>query len=509
MTRQGGPKRPGGPGRRGPGKGESGRRGPGAGGPGRRGARPGGRGRGPGAPSGRPGAPDRIGGPPRRGGPPRPGGRPRPGEARRPVRPAPTPPPPLSPPPGLRLAEIDELELVIEKLVAGGDGLGRHYGVPIFVPRTAPGDRVRVRLVERRPDYGRGEVVELLAAGAGRREAPCPHFVECGGCDLQHLEASAQVQLKVLAAAETLARIARVELPRPEVIAGAPWRYRIRTQLHTRRSGEGWEVGYYARGSRRLVPIRECRVLESRLEEAALALASRLGAEAPERVDLAVGEDGEVAAAPPQPGFEGRELHRTVAGFELAYDARCFFQGHVGLLETLVERAVGTATGELAFDLYGGVGLFALPLARHYRRVVTVEADRVAGRYARRNARLASPGEIEVVARAVESWIEGGLPADADRVLVDPPREGLAPAVRRALVERPPRRLTYVSCHAAALGRDLAALAPAFAVESLAFLDLFPQTGHLETVAQLVRRERAGGPGASGPAVSSSGGDAC
>ncbi|MCB1008399.1 MAG: class I SAM-dependent RNA methyltransferase, partial [Acidobacteria bacterium] len=290
------------------------------------------------------------------------------------------PAPPAAPPPGLRLAEIDELDLRIEKLVAGGDGLGRLDGVPIFVPRTAPGDRVRVRLVERRPDYGRGEVVELLAPGAGRREPPCPHFADCGGCDLQHLEVGAQLRAKALAAAETLARIARIELPRPDVIAGDPWRYRIRTQLHTRRSGGGWEVGYYARGSRRLVPIRECRVLVPELEEAALGLASRLGDEAPERIDLAVGDEGSVAAAPPAAGLEGGELHRTVAGFPLAYDARCFFQGHVGLLETLVERAVGSAEGELAFDLYGGVGLFALPLARRYRRVVTVEADRVAGR---------------------------------------------------------------------------------------------------------------------------------
>lgn len=195
-----------------------------------------------------------------------------------------------------------------------------------------------------------------------------------------------------------------------------------------------------------------------------------------------------MTAAPAVPGLDEGELRRRVAGFDYSYDARCFFQGHQGLLEALVERAVGEERGELAFDLYGGVGLFALPLAARYGRVVTVEADRIASRYAKRNARAARLGNVETVARSVDTWIGEALPADADRVLVDPPRQGLSAAVRAVLAERPPRRLTYVSCHAAALARDLVALGPGFAVESLVFVDLFPQTGHLETVVQLVRR---------------------
>jgi len=122
--------------------------------------------------------------------------------------------------------------------------------------------------------------------------------------------------------------------------------------------------------------------------------------------------------------------------------------------------------------------------------------ERLSARFARANARRIrdrSPArggrqpEVEVVPQAVESWI-GELPEGAARVVVDPPRSGLAMAVRRALVERRPERLTYVSCHAATLARDLAQLTPAFAVESVVLLDLFPQTGHMETVVQMVRR---------------------
>jgi len=398
--------------------------------------------------------------------------------------------PPEAAPVGMRLAEVEEVELRIEKLVAGGEGLGRLDGVPIFVARTAPGDRVRARLVTRRPDFGRAEVLELLEPGPGRREPPCPHFADCGGCDLQHLDERHQLRYKVEAAVETLRRLARIEIPPPaEVVTGESWGDRTRAQLHTAPLGAGVQAGYHARGSRRVVPITTCPVLDPALESEAVRLGRRLGAGAPARIDLAVGGDRRVAAAPAVEGLGEGELRRVVAGFEYAYDARCFFQGHQGLLDALVERAVGEWRGDLALDLYGGVGLFALPLATRYARVVTVEADRIASRYARKNARAAKLGGIETVARSVDTWLAEGLPEDADRALVDPPRQGLSAPVRGLLAARPPRRLTYVSCHAAALARDLQTLAPSFAIESLVFFDLFPQTGHLETVVQLVRRD--------------------
>jgi 23S rRNA (uracil1939-C5)-methyltransferase len=170
-----------------------------------------------------------------------------------------------------------------------------------------------------------------------------------------------------------------------------------------------------------------------------------------------------------------------------ASDARVFFQGHRGLLASLVERVVGEWEGEEAFDLYCGVGLFTVALARRYRRVLGVEGDAVAARQARRNARRNRAAQVTVATRALESWAHE-LPPEAARVVVDPPRAGLGPRLRRALRERPPRRLTYVSCHPATLARDLRELDAAFAVEGLTALDLFPQTGHMETVAQLVRR---------------------
>ena len=382
------------------------------------------------------------------------------------------------------LARVDEIEMVIERIVSGGEGLGRFQGIPIFVARSAPGDRLRVRLTERKPDYGRAEIVEILEVGPDRREPPCPYFARCGGCDLQHLDDEAQVAARASATRETLERLGGLDLAESiPVIEGPAWAYRLRTQLHVEIDGDNVQVGYFERGSHLLVPVEACPVCVPELETAILDLRDRPAGTMPQRVDLACG-DGALTAAPVIEGFPRGEVSLVVAGQTLAFDARCFFQGNLHLLDSLVECVVGEWTGNQAFDLYGGVGLFALATAAKYERVTLVESDRIAARYARLNARRNRATSVEVVHSAVESWL-GLLPRSTDRVIVDPPRAGLSRAIRARLRKRPPQRLTYVSCHPAAMARDLKALSDVFRLEELTFVDLFPQTGHMEAVAQL------------------------
>jgi len=387
-----------------------------------------------------------------------------------------------------RLASLDELEVEVEKLIAGGDGLARFEGIPLFIPRSAPGDRLRIRLVERRPDYGRAEIVEILEPGPGRREPPCPFFGRCGGCDLQHLEDDLQVELKAAAVGETLRRLGGLSETLPvRVVAGQPWGYRVRTQLHTSSDQGAIGVGYHSRRSTEVVSVDQCPVLVPELEGVLSTLPGYLSEDGPRRLDLLVGEDDALSTAPVVPGLPHGDVRLRVGDLEFALDARCFFQAHRQLLPTLVDIAVGDWTGREAFDLYAGVGLFSLPLARNYGRVIAVEGDRVAARFARRNAQDRRFKELEVVSRAVEGWIDE-LPENAERVIVDPPRSGLSKRVRAVLCAKAPGRLTYVSCHAGTLARDLRVLGEVYSIEELVLLDLFPQTGHMEGVAQLVLR---------------------
>ncbi|HVS65884.1 MAG TPA: TRAM domain-containing protein [Thermoanaerobaculia bacterium] len=395
------------------------------------------------------------------------------------------------------LAQLEETELVIEKLVQGGEGLGRVAGVPVLVPRVAPGDRVLVRIVERRPDYGRAEVVELLEPGPGRRPPPCPVFDRCGGCDLQHLEDELQTRLKVEAAREALQRLGGVIVPKQaRVVRGAAWGYRLRTQVHAERSEreEGSErvaIGYRERRSDRLVETVQCPILEPRLEAVLPRLQQVLAEmdDPPRRIDLAAAAD-RLSFAPSIPGLHNEELEIAIGGHRYRFDARSFFQAHRDLVADLVEVAVGAWEDQegAAFDLYAGVGLFAIPLATRYRTVVAVEGDRVAARYARINARRNRIANLEIEHRTVERFVES-LPDEPARVVVDPPRRGLAERVRRELLRSRARRLTYVSCQPATLARDLRELGDRYELENVVFLDLFPQSAHLETVVQLVLRD--------------------
>jgi 23S rRNA (uracil1939-C5)-methyltransferase len=390
----------------------------------------------------------------------------------------------------VRLAELDEIEVEVEQLVTGGDGLARFEGIPIFVPMSVPGDHLKVRLVQRKPHFGRAEIVEILSPGEGRREAPCAHFATCGGCDVQHIEDSLQSTLKAEATRETLKRLGGIELPaETPVVSGGAWGYRLRTQVHAQVDENGVRVGYRKRKSHELVAIDSCGVCAPDLEKAILDLPEHLVPTSPGRIHLALGDGGAVTVAPVIEGLPHGEVRTSIGEFEYAYDARCFFQGNRYLVGKLVEAVVGEWTGEQAFDLYGGVGLFSLPLARRYESVLLVEGDSVAARYARINSRRNQVADrIEIEHRAVESWLDR-LPAGADRVVVDPPRTGISYRARRQLLAGRPQRITYVSCNPGILARDLKELTELYAVEELIQFDIFPQTAHMEVVVQLVLRD--------------------
>ncbi len=274
-------------------------------------------------------------------------------------------------------------------------------------------------------------------------------------------------------------------MPPPEVVTAEAWGYRLRAQLHAGAGASGRpEVGYYARGSRELVPVDRCPILVPELEEALADLAAALPDEPPRRLDLAAGREGRWTMAPVVAGLPRGPVELKIGEHTYRYDARAFFQGHRQLLPQLIETAVGSWGGAAACDLYAGVGLFTLALGRRYERVVAVEADPAAARYARINARSNDLESIEILTLRAEAALER-LPA-CDRLLVDPPRAGLSREVRDGLLALRPERLTYVSCDPPTLARDLRRLTAAYRVESWTLLDLFPQTGHMEAVVQLV-----------------------
>jgi len=361
----------------------------------------------------------------------------------------------LTPAPG------DELELAIERLAAGGDGVGHSDGLAVFVPRAAPGDRLRVRVTESQRRFARAEVAAVLEPGPARREAPCPYYGRCGGCSWLHLRESAQLEARVGIARAALERIAhRADLPEIEVVASPrALGYRARARV----AHAGGRVGFRARGSRELVDVERCAVLDPATQEALARL----------RAATVEGEgESEIR------GIEGAI---ELAGRRLEVAPGAFFQANAALWERWVELVLELCgEGERAVELYCGIGFYTAGLARRFARVVALEGGREAAACAARNS------AAEVVCAPAEVWAPRELaPLAPQLVLLNPPRVGCHIKVSEALARSGARRLVYVSCEPATLARDLARIGRRFRIARLVLIDALPQTHHVELVAAL------------------------
>src|SRR5438105_1734225 len=393
---------------------------------------------------------------------------------------------------GERLRAGAELDVTVERILPGGVGLAHARGQTVFVALAAPGDRARVRVESVRGGLAFASIREVLQPSPARVEPPCPYFGRCGGCDFQQLDYEAQLAAKVEIIRDCLRRVARVEPPLEIPITPAPdaWRYRSRAR---------WQhdplrrlLGYYERGTHRVVDVAECPVaapaVEGRLERLRAALREGRLPEDAREFEAVEGDEG-VSLAPPVEPEDGREQARTIGGERYRFGAGCFFQINHALLEPLVSEGLRDAAGDTALDLYSGVGLFTLPLARLFARVVAVEGHGPAADYARRNLASAALTNARVETSAVGDWLSGHAESfgHADFVLLDPPRAGAEPEAVRGILALRPRHISYVSCDPATLARDLRAFAEGgYRVASVRAFDLFPQTHHVETVVHLL-----------------------
>ena len=382
-------------------------------------------------------------------------------------------------------------EVEVERILPGGMGLAHAAGKTVLVSLAAPGDRVRVRVEREQGNVLFASIEEIVTPSSLRIEPPCPYFGRCGGCDFQQLTYEAQLAVKAEMIRDCLYRIARLESVPEFAVTPSPeqWRYRMRATWQIDR--EQRLFGYYERGSRRVCDVVDCAVLRPRLQETLEDVRATNWREFPRQLkhlDVVEG-DNAVSFAPAFADFETNELSVRIRGEVYRYNAETFFQINPSLLEPLLDFALADASGESVLDLYCGVGLFTLPLARRFTRVVGVEANAAATRFARRNLQHAGLTNARVDTATVTEWFRNSSSRDpVDFVLLDPPRAGAESAVIKGILDLHPARISYVSCDPATLARDLRKLlAGGYLIKSIAGFDLFPQTHHVETVVHLSR----------------------
>lgn len=410
-------------------------------------------------------------------------------------------------------------ELVtITSIAGGGDGVGRlGDGRAIFVPRTAPGEQVRLGSVEKRKNFARGAIGEIVTAGPGRVVPACRHYVDddCGGCQLQHLSYDAQLAAKRSIVGEALRRIGKLDLPDPEIVEAAEeWRYRAKITLAVK-AGRG-TIGFHPQNRPNAVfALRDCHIADLRLMALWRGLVAHLDL-LPERVahiTLRLDREGRrhiVVESSGAPWLKAEEVRRALAGEgdvvcwwqptegaarvmagpATGFPATAFEQVHPemgGLARAWAVAQLGAVADQLVWDLYGGIGDTALALAAGGASVVSVDADEKAITWARTRT---GPGVERI--RFIAGKTEDVLPSLEDppvAVVLNPPRAGLHWDVTLRLTGEPVARLVYLSCDPATLARDLARLSTNYRVTAVKAFDLFPQTAHVETVAVLERPE--------------------
>lgn len=384
------------------------------------------------------------------------------------------------------------IEVTIERIVPRGYGIAHGDGKTIFVALAAPGDRVRAEIVETKGSIAFAEIVQVLEPGPQRINPPCPYFGTCGGCDFQQMSYAEQLASKVEIIRDCLRRIGKIEFDGEIGVIGSPkeLQYRSRAQWHLDTSSKG--IGYYKRNSRELVEIDRCPKLVPPLNEALAKLKSELAWEniwADQAfIDAAVGDENVVSLNSPGV-FDPEDISFTAFGEKFAYSAGVFFQGNQYLVPQLLETALAGAEGRSALDLYCGVGLFSLPMARKFAKVIGVEENPASVAFAKKNAWANGHENTEFRAESVRRFLDGAKVKNVDFILLDPPRAGTEKDTMQNLIRIGAPSISYVACEPSMLARDLRRFdAEGYRIDSITAVDLFPQTHHVETVARLSKR---------------------
>jgi 23S rRNA (uracil1939-C5)-methyltransferase len=394
-------------------------------------------------------------------------------------------------------------EVTVDKWVYGGDSLARVEGRVLLAPFLIPGETARVETQPHGKQMLRGSNPQVLTASPERTGPPCPYFFRCGGCHYQHARYEFQVAQKTEILREQLRRVGHLEYTGEiRAVSARDLGYRNRTQFHT----DGESIGYYEEGTHRLVPIEHCPISAPEINAALAAILEMMRDPRWPRFlrSLELFTNGREVllnildserplarhffdwCAERIPNLAGDSLEYEVGPDVFRVGHTSFFQVNRFLVDALAQAATEGAQGATAMDLYSGVGLFSIRLARQFAAVTAVESGRGAVQDLVENARRAGI-QVEAVKDNVESYL-ATVQTTPDFVLADPPRSGVGKRVVRELVRLAPPRIRLVACDPSTLARDVASLAAGgYALTTVTMVDLFPHTYHIEAIANLER----------------------
>jgi 23S rRNA (uracil1939-C5)-methyltransferase len=371
----------------------------------------------------------------------------------------------------------------IKKIVHGGYGLAFVEDRTIFIPYTAPGDKVEFSAVREKKNVIFGRTERLVEPSPVRREPECPAFETCGGCHLQHLSYDDEIKVKRESILEDLERIGKIKTDFKSVIP-SPSRYGYRSHAIFKVDDER-RAGFLMRESDTLVPFpaQGCLLLPEEMRTAIAAIPPE-GFEPLTEVRVRMDRDGGVhfwglldRVGPP-------EVLMEAGGLMFPVNRDGFFQVNRFLGTSLIELVLSLprTVRRRLLDLYCGAGFFTLPLAKMAQEALGIERDQLAIRNAVAAARLNAVGNVKF--RRADAEREIGRLGGFDLVIADPPRLGLPRPVLQGIIRIKPQDLIFISCDPPTFARDAKALVEAdYILSEIHLVDLFPATYHAEIVA--------------------------
>ncbi|MFP7494420.1 23S rRNA (uracil(1939)-C(5))-methyltransferase RlmD [Terribacillus saccharophilus] len=442
------------------------------------------------------------------------------------------------------------IELTFEDLTHDGDGVGKVDGYPLFVPYALPGETAQVKVIKTKKNFGFGKLMEITKPSPARVEPPCDVYIQCGGCQLQHMSYQLQLEMKQKQVKNAMKKIGHLEhVPvHPALGMDDPWRYRNKIQIPTAERNGEMITGFYRKRSHDIIENMETCVIQDevndRMVEAVRRIASRLGISAYDeethRGDLRhimvrTGQQtnetmivlvtrmnelpyakelvAELHETYPQIKsivqninkertnvILGRKtkllwgeeyIYDTIGDIKFAISAQSFYQVNPAQTKVLYDQALKYANlsgNETVIDAYSGIGTISLFLAQKAKKVYGVEIVPQAVSDAKMNAKLNHMDNAEFYVGKAEEvmpwWKAQGL--NPDVIVVDPPRKGCEEDLLQAMIDMKPKRIVYVSCNPSTLARDLRYLEDGgYETKQVQPVDMFPQTGHIECVAEI------------------------
>lgn len=407
----------------------------------------------------------------------------------------------------------------IDSIAFGGAGLLKDNGLVTFVPFTAPGDVVEVAITKEKKKFREGVLKQILTPSPLRVEPRCPYFGTCGGCQLQHISYEAQLSTKRQSVVDSLLRIGKVS---PEIfqnnftIEGMedPWGYRERIALHL----IDGKLGYYSEDNTTLIEIEECPIFIKEKGSFFKELrhwTSLLDTNG--RVDVLKDKEGKyllyvrLDEITPKvekayrfsqgklPLVSGLEIARLgkwgkdkvaadLVGLKVFYSPKVFIQNNASQSTKIYEEVTRRLHGSYAIlDLYSGIGISSLLLAKQGSKVDAIETSKEAVDWAEINKTINNLPELRFFPTDVERALPNLLQKNAyDAVLINPPRQGIRPEVVKSLKESQIKKMIYISCMPSTLARDVKELSEGgYQLKFAKAYDMFPQTGHIETLLEL------------------------